>query len=166
MTLQVLICHLCFQLLFYDFQPHAAQGTAIQTYKAKDQAFSPLVSNRLICGTNASKIGHMIFWVSNSIHPLEQIQDSIELHASIWECSNILFIRKLEFILNVHNWVWMGNTCSATKNMHLILPSWVHKVIISNMLHCTDSGHTAYTEILCKTAKDRDSSSRMRLKSK
>lgn len=161
----MLICHLCFQLLFYDFQTHAGQDTGIQTYKAcltKDQAFSLLVPNRVIYGTNATKIGHILFWLSNSIHPLEQIQDSIKLHASICEYSNILFTRQLEFILNVHNWVWMGNTCSAIKNMH----SWVHKVILSNMLHCTDSGHTAYSEILCKTVKDHDSSGRMRLKSK
>lgn len=97
--------------------------------------------NGLIYGTNASKIGNMLFWVSNSIHPLEQIQDSIKLHASLCECSNILFTRKLKLTLNVHNRIWMGNTCSATKTVHLVLPSWVHKVSASNLLQCRFSSY-------------------------
>lgn len=65
--------------------------------------------------------------------------------------------RKWEFILNVHNWMWKGNTIySATKSIHLLLPLWVHKFSVSNLLPPTDSDHIGYSEILYKTAKDHD----------
>lgn len=53
--------------------------------------------------------------------------------------------------------MWKENTIySATKNIHLLLPLWVHKFSVSNLLPPTNSDYIAYSEILYKTAKDHD----------